>query len=63
MSVEPTTSPTGDTAPIAIVGMACLFPKAGSLGMYWGNIKRGVDANYPETLKRPFRRRWWLLER
>lgn len=27
------------------------------------HIKRGVDANYPETLKRPFRRRWWLLER
>ncbi|MBL8760110.1 MAG: TIGR00730 family Rossman fold protein, partial [Phycisphaerae bacterium] len=27
------------------------------------HIKRGVEANYPETLKRPFRRRWWLLER
>ncbi len=33
--------------PIAIVGMACLFPRAGSLGMYWANIKQGVDGIGP----------------
>jgi acyl transferase domain-containing protein len=32
------------TAPIAIVGMACLFPKAPSLGAYWQNLRDGTDA-------------------
>jgi len=30
--------------PLAIVGMGCIFPKAGSLSSYWSNIKEGVDA-------------------
>ncbi|MDB5100216.1 MAG: Erythronolide synthase, partial [Cyanobacteria bacterium RYN_339] len=30
-------------SPLAIVGMACLFPKADGLNAYWANIKRGVD--------------------
>ena len=29
---------------IAIVGMACLFPRAQNLRQYWQNILRGVDA-------------------
>ncbi|MEB3283890.1 MAG: beta-ketoacyl synthase N-terminal-like domain-containing protein, partial [Candidatus Sericytochromatia bacterium] len=35
------------STPIAIVGTACLFPKADGLTRYWGNIKRGVDAIGP----------------
>lgn len=30
--------------PIAIVGMGCVFPKAGDLQTYWQNILNGVDA-------------------
>ncbi len=30
-------------APIAIVGIACLFPRAGSLQEYWANIRDGFD--------------------
>ena len=29
--------------PLAIVGMACLFPKADDVGAYWANLKNGVD--------------------
>jgi acyl transferase domain-containing protein len=29
--------------PLAIVGMACLIPKADGLGAYWANIRHGVD--------------------
>ncbi len=29
---------------IAIVGMACVFPKAPDLATYWRNIRGGVDA-------------------
>jgi acyl transferase domain-containing protein len=35
------------TTPIAIVGMACLFPGAGDARLYWANIKRGVDGIGP----------------
>ncbi|MBI1348415.1 SDR family NAD(P)-dependent oxidoreductase [bacterium] len=31
-------------APLAIVGLSCLFPKAGSAEDFWSNIRRGVDA-------------------
>ena len=31
-------------APIAIVGIACVFPRAGSLQEYWANIRDGFDA-------------------
>lgn len=30
--------------PIAIVGMACIFPGAPDLATYWANILNGVDA-------------------
>ena len=30
--------------PLAIVGMACLFPKADDVGAFWANLKNGVDA-------------------
>ena len=30
--------------PLAIVGMACLFPKADDVGAFWTNLKNGVDA-------------------
>ncbi len=32
------------TSPLAIVGIGCLFPKAGDLRAYWMNLKHGVDA-------------------
>ncbi len=32
------------TTPLAIIGMACLFPKADGLSGYWANVKRRVDA-------------------
>ncbi len=31
-------------SPLAIVGIGCLFPKAGGPGAYWANVKHGVDA-------------------
>ena len=31
-------------SPIAIVGIACVFPKAGGLHDYWANVRDGVDA-------------------
>ncbi len=31
-------------APIAIVGIGCLFPQAGDARRFWANIKNGVDA-------------------
>jgi acyl transferase domain-containing protein len=42
-------------SPLAIVGMACLFPKADGLTGYWANIKRGVDgiSPVPESHWRP----------
>ena len=30
--------------PIAIVGMACIFPQAPDLQTFWNNILAGVDA-------------------
>ncbi|GIG63446.1 polyketide synthase [Longispora fulva] len=31
-------------APVAVVGMACLFPGAGDLDAYWRNLTTGVDS-------------------
>ena len=31
-------------APIAIVGMSCLFPGSSGLKEYWANVRDGVDA-------------------
>ncbi len=38
-------------APVAIIGMGCLFPRADGLARYWANIRTGVDAitDVPET--------------
>jgi acyl transferase domain-containing protein/NADP-dependent 3-hydroxy acid dehydrogenase YdfG len=33
--------------PLAVVGIACLFPKADGFGAYWANIKNRVDAITP----------------
>ena len=33
--------------PLAIVGIGCLFPKAGNAGAFWLNIKNGVDGIGP----------------
>ncbi len=38
---------TGTAPPLAVVGMACLFPKADGVGAYWANIKNRVDAITP----------------
>jgi acyl transferase domain-containing protein/NAD(P)-dependent dehydrogenase (short-subunit alcohol dehydrogenase family) len=35
------------SAPIAIIGIGCLFPKAGHLGAYWSLLKNGDDAITP----------------
>ena len=36
---------TNDTPePVAIIGMACIFPKARDLKSYWRNILAGIDA-------------------
>ena len=32
------------SSPLAIVGVGCLFPKAGDVNEYWSNIREGVDA-------------------
>ena len=31
-------------APIAIIGMACIFPQAPDLQTFWNNVLSGVDA-------------------
>ena len=31
-------------APIAIIGMACIFPQAPDLHAFWNNVLEGVDA-------------------
>lgn len=43
------------STPLAIVGMACRFPKADDLRTYWSNIVRGEDCitDIPETHWRP----------
>ena len=41
------TSVRSDTMPIAIVGMACRFPGAGSLAAYWELLRSGHDARSP----------------
>ena len=40
---------------LAIVGIGCIFPRAGSLSAYWTNIREGVDAitDVPATHWRP----------
>ena len=40
---KPVTPPAADS-PIAIIGMACIFPGARDLPTYWNNILSGVDA-------------------
>ncbi len=35
---------TSEQEPIAIIGMACIFPGAANLSSYWDNIQKGVDA-------------------
>jgi len=32
------------SSPLAIIGVGCLFPKAGNVNEYWSNIREGVDA-------------------
>ncbi len=39
----PALEPAAGAAPIAIVGMACLFPGAPDLAAYWANIVQGRD--------------------
>jgi acyl transferase domain-containing protein/phosphopantetheinyl transferase (holo-ACP synthase) len=36
--------PAPKTPPIAIIGMACIFPQAPDVPTFWNNILRGVDA-------------------
>jgi acyl transferase domain-containing protein len=38
---------TGESVPLAIVGIGCLFPKADGPGAFWANIKQGVDCVGP----------------
>jgi acyl transferase domain-containing protein len=32
------------SSPLAIIGVGCIFPKAGNVNEYWSNIREGVDA-------------------
>src|SRR2546430_15661229 len=43
------------SVPLAIVGIGCLFPKADGPGVFWANVKNGVDCvgPVPETHWRP----------
>jgi acyl transferase domain-containing protein len=43
------------TAPLAIIGIGCLFPGADNVGAYWARIRDGVDAitDVPPTHWRP----------
>ena len=43
--------PSVTATPLAIVGIGSLFPQAGDSGVFWSNIKAGVDAitEVPET--------------
>src|SRR6185295_18224814 len=44
-AVQPTSMHDAATRePIAIIGMACMFPQAPDLGSFWRNIVGGVDA-------------------
>ncbi len=42
MAVKP--SSPGGREPVAIIGMACIYPGAPNLARYWDNICHGVDA-------------------
>jgi acyl transferase domain-containing protein/NAD(P)-dependent dehydrogenase (short-subunit alcohol dehydrogenase family)/acyl carrier protein len=44
-------SDSAPPAPVAIIGMACLFPQAEDLARYWSNIRNAVDAitDVPES--------------
>src|SRR5215212_5072655 len=37
----------GESVPLAIVGIGCLFPKADGPGAFWANVKHGVDCVGP----------------
>ncbi|HWG10210.1 MAG TPA: beta-ketoacyl synthase N-terminal-like domain-containing protein [Rhodanobacteraceae bacterium] len=39
-----TKTPRETPAPVAIIGMACIFPEAPDLASFWNNILGGVDA-------------------
>ncbi|WP_432822311.1 beta-ketoacyl synthase N-terminal-like domain-containing protein, partial [Trichloromonas sp.] len=43
-SAEKNQLDSSNTAPLAIVGIGCLFPKADNVSEFWTNIKNGVDA-------------------
>ena len=38
-----------DGTPLAIIGIGCLFPKAGDCSSYWANIREGIEL-FPEAL-------------
>nr|WP_281499690.1 non-ribosomal peptide synthetase/type I polyketide synthase [Muricauda sp. SCSIO 64092] len=44
---EPNTKIQLNTEDIAIIGMACRFPKANNLEEFWSNIKEGIDCISP----------------
>ncbi len=37
-------SPSGNSVPLAIIGIGCLFPQADDQQSYWSNITEGIDA-------------------
>ncbi len=48
---DPSNDGRAQQEPLAIVGMACLFPKSDDVGAYWSNLKNGVDtiSDIPST--------------
>ena len=41
---ESTRGKTALQQPVAIIGIGCMFPRAGDTGAYWANIRERVDA-------------------
>src|SRR5512138_2153457 len=39
-----TENTSSSAAPLAIIGIGCLFPKANDQTSYWANIREGIDA-------------------
>ncbi len=44
MTMEKKQENRNQASPLAVIGIGCLFPKAGDVSEYWSNVREGVDA-------------------